>query len=414
MLMVTDEDENVKEDIWKDITLPKIHAKVTAIQEANITRIETEEVEKESFEHDQWLDVTEGESRADIASKKIPLEDITVFEVVENLQSSDEVDAEYETDTQPTTEQVHSVESHAEKVSRDTEMKEMETAEVQESCEDNQEVSKEIKVLRLTWEELLLAERHMESEKHAEAEIQPNNEQVHSGESHAEKVSRDTEMKEMETAEVQESCEDNKVVSKEIKVLRLTWEELLLAERHLESEKNAEAEIQPNNEQVHSGGSHAEKVCQDTEMKEMETAEVQESCEDNQEVSKEIKVLRLTWEELLLAERHMESEKHAEAEIQPNNEQVHSGESHDEKVFRDTEMKEMETTEVQKSCEVNKEVAKEIKVLRLTWEELLLAERHMESAVVEDLSSDQVKSTRLTLPQEDPAIQAFKIISNDR
>ena len=341
-LMVTDEDENVKEDICEDITSPKIHVKVTAIQEANITRIETKEVEEEAFEHDQWLDVTEGEARADIASKRIPLEDITVFEVVGNLQSSDEVDAEYETETQPTTEQVHSVASHAEKVSRDTEMKEMKTAEVQESCEDNKVVSMEIKVLRLTWEELLLAERHIESEKHAEAEIQPNNEQVQFGESHDEKVSRDTEIKEMETAEVQESCEDNKVVSKEIKVLRLTWEELLLEERH------------------------------------------------------------------------MESQKHAEAEIQPNNEQVHSGESHDEKVSRDTEMKEMETAEVQESCEDNKEVTKEIKVLRLTWEELLLAERHMESAVVEDLSSDQVKSTRLTLAQEDPAIQAFKIISNDR
>ena len=161
--MVTDEDENVEEDIWEDITSPEIHAKVTAIQEANITRIETKEVEEEAFEHDQWLDVTEGESRADIASKKIPLEDITVFEVVRNLQSSDEVDAEYETETQPTTEQVHSVESHAEKVSQDTEMKEMETAEVQEKSEDNKEVAKEIKVLRLTWEELLLAERHMES-----------------------------------------------------------------------------------------------------------------------------------------------------------------------------------------------------------------------------------------------------------
>ena len=161
--MVTDEDENVEEDIWEDVTSPEIHAKVTAIQEANITRIETKEVEEEAFEHDQWLDVTEGEARADIASKEIPLEDVTVFEVVGNLQSSDKVDAEYETETQPTTEQVHSVESHAEKVSRDTEMKEMETAEVQESCEDNKEVAKEIKVLRLTWEELLLAERHMES-----------------------------------------------------------------------------------------------------------------------------------------------------------------------------------------------------------------------------------------------------------
>ena len=161
--VVTKEDENVEEDFWEDITSPKIHVKVTAIQEANITRIETKEVEEEAFEHDQWLDVTEGEARADIASKKIPLEDITVFEVVRNLQSSDEVDAEYETETQPTTEQVHSVESHAEKVSRDTEMKEMETAEVQETCEDNKEVAKEIKVLRLTWEELLLAEKHMES-----------------------------------------------------------------------------------------------------------------------------------------------------------------------------------------------------------------------------------------------------------
>ena len=234
-LMVTDEDENVKEDICEDITSPKIHAKVTAIQEANITRIETEEEEEEAFKHDQWLDATEGESRADIVSKKIPLEDITVFEVVRNLQSSDEVDAEYETETRPTTEQVHSVESHAEKVSRDTEMKEMETAEVQESCEDTKVVSKEIKVLRLTWEELLLTERHMESEKHVETEIQRNNEQVYSGESHDEKVSRDTEMKEMETAQVQESCEDNKDVTKEIKVLRLTWEELLLTERHMES-----------------------------------------------------------------------------------------------------------------------------------------------------------------------------------
>ena len=149
-------------------------------------------------------------------------------------------------------------------------------------------------------------------------------------------------------------------------------------------------------------------------MKEMETAEIQGSCEDNKVVSKEIKELRLSWEELLLTERHMESEKHVETEIQRNNEQVHSSESHDEKVSRDTEMKEMETAQVQESREDNKDVAKEIKVLRLTWEELLLAERHMESAVVEDLSSDQVKSTRLTLTQEDPAIQAFKIISNDR
>ena len=340
--MVSKEDENVEEGICEDITSPDIHVKVTAIQEANITRIETKEVEEEAFEHDQWLDVTEGESWGDIVSREIPLEDITVFEVARNLQWLDQVDAEYETETQATTKQVHSVESHAKKVSQDTGMKGMETAEVQKGCEDNNKVAKEIKVLRLTWEELLLTERHMESEKHVETEIQRNNEQVYSGESHDEKVSRDTEMKEMETAEVQESCEDNKVVSKEINVLRLTWEELLLAERH------------------------------------------------------------------------MESKKHAEAEIQPNNEQVHSGESHDEKVSRDTEMKEMETAEVQESCEDNKEVTKEIKVLRLTWEELLLAERHMESAVVEDLSSDQVESTRLTLAQEDPAIQAFKIISNDR
>ena len=83
--MVTDEDENVEEDIWEDITSPEIHAKVTAIKEANITRIETKEVEEESFEHDQWLDVTEGESWADIVSREIPLEDITVFEVARNL-----------------------------------------------------------------------------------------------------------------------------------------------------------------------------------------------------------------------------------------------------------------------------------------------------------------------------------------
>ena len=233
--MVTKEDENVEEGICEDITSPDIHAKVTAIQEANITRIETEEVEEEAFEHDQWLDVTEGESWGDIVSREIPLEDITVFEVARNLQWSDQVDAEYETETQATTKQVHSVESHAKRVSQDTEMKGMETTEVQKGCEDNNKVAKEIKVLRLTWEELLLAERHMESEKHVEAEIQPNNEQVYSGESHDEKVSRDTEMKEMETAEVQESCEDNKEVTKEIKVLRLTWEELLLAERHMES-----------------------------------------------------------------------------------------------------------------------------------------------------------------------------------
>ena len=161
--MVTDEDENVEEDIWEDITSPEIHAKVTAIQEANITRIETKEVEEESFEHDQWLDVTEGESWADIVSREIPLEDITVFEVARNLQWSDQVDTEYETETQPTTEQVHSVENLTEKVSQDTEMKEMETAEVQGRSEDNKEVAKEIKVLRLTWGELLLAERHMES-----------------------------------------------------------------------------------------------------------------------------------------------------------------------------------------------------------------------------------------------------------
>ena len=161
--MVTDEDENVEEDIWEDITSPEIHAKVTAIQEANITRIETKEVEEESFEHDQWLDVTEGESWADIVSREIPLEDITVFEVARNLQWSDQVDTEYETETQPTTEQVHSAENLTEKVSQDTEMKEMETAEVQGKSEDNKEVAKEIKVLRLTWGELLLAERHMES-----------------------------------------------------------------------------------------------------------------------------------------------------------------------------------------------------------------------------------------------------------
>ena len=151
--MVTDEDENVEEDIWEDVTSPEIHAKVTAIQEANITRIETKEVE----------DVTEGESWADIVSREIPLEGITVFEVARNLQWSDQVVAEYETETQSTTEKVHSVENLIEKVSQDTEMKEMETAEVQKRSEDNKEVAKEIKVLRLTWEELLLAERHMES-----------------------------------------------------------------------------------------------------------------------------------------------------------------------------------------------------------------------------------------------------------
>ena len=106
--------------------------------------------------------------------------------------------------------------------------------------------------------------------------------------------------------------------------------------------------------------------------------------------------------------------EYEKTQIRQTSEQIHSVENHVEKVSQDTEMKEMETTEVQESCDNNKLVAKEIKVLRLTWEELLLAERHMESAVVEDLSSDQVKSTRLTLTQEDPAIQAFKIISNDR
>ena len=40
-------------------------------------------------------------------------------------------------------------------------------------------------------------------------------------------------MKEMETAEFQERGEDNKVVGKKIKVLRLTWEELLLPEKHM-------------------------------------------------------------------------------------------------------------------------------------------------------------------------------------
>ena len=161
--MVTDEDENVEEDIWEDITSPEIQVKVTGIQEANITKIETKKVEEEALEHDQWLDVTEGESWADIVSREIPLEDISVFEVARNLQWSEQVDTEYETETQPTTEQVHSVENLTEKVSQDTEMKEMETAEVQKRSEDNKEVAKEIKVLRLTWEELLLAERHMES-----------------------------------------------------------------------------------------------------------------------------------------------------------------------------------------------------------------------------------------------------------
>ena len=37
--VVTKEDENVEEDFWEDITSLKIHVKVTAIQEANITRI---------------------------------------------------------------------------------------------------------------------------------------------------------------------------------------------------------------------------------------------------------------------------------------------------------------------------------------------------------------------------------------
>ena len=157
--MVTDEDENVKEDIWEDTTSTEIHVKVTAIQEAR--RIETKEVEEEAFEHDQWLDITEGESWADIVTREIPLEDITVFEVARNLQWSDQVAAEYETEIQPTTEQVHSFENHVENVSQDTEMKE--TAEVQESCGENKVVDKEIKVLRLTWEELLLAERHMAS-----------------------------------------------------------------------------------------------------------------------------------------------------------------------------------------------------------------------------------------------------------
>ena len=160
--MVNKEDENVEEGIWEDITSPEIHAKVTAIQEANITRIETKEVEEEAFEHDQWLDVTEGESWAGIDSREIPLVNITVFEVARNLQWSDQVDVEYEkTQIQQTSERIHSIENHAEKVSRDIEMKKTETAEVQESCEDNKVVAKEIKVLRLTWEELLLLEKHM-------------------------------------------------------------------------------------------------------------------------------------------------------------------------------------------------------------------------------------------------------------
>ena len=160
--MVNKEDENVEEGIWEDITSPEIHAKVTAIQEANITRIETKEVEEEAFEHDQWLDVTEGESWAGIDSREIPLVNITVFEVARNLQWSDQVDVEYEKKKiQQTSERIHSIENHAEKVSRDIEMKKTETAEVQESCEDNKVVAKERKVLRLTWEELLLLEKHM-------------------------------------------------------------------------------------------------------------------------------------------------------------------------------------------------------------------------------------------------------------
>ena len=53
-------------------------------------------------------------------------------------------------------------------------------------------------------------------------------------------------------------------------------------------------------------------------------------------------------------------------------------------------------------------------MLRLTWEYLLFPEKRMESAVVEDLRSDQIKLSRLSLAQEDPAVQAFKIISSDR
>ena len=94
--MVTKEDENVEEDIWEDIASPKIHVKVTAIQDAKTAKIETKEVKEGAFEHDQWLDVTEGESWADIVSREIPLEDITVFGVARNLQWSDQVDAEYE------------------------------------------------------------------------------------------------------------------------------------------------------------------------------------------------------------------------------------------------------------------------------------------------------------------------------
>ena len=43
-LMVTDEDENVKEDIWEDITFPKIHAKVTAIQDEASSRRTSQEL----------------------------------------------------------------------------------------------------------------------------------------------------------------------------------------------------------------------------------------------------------------------------------------------------------------------------------------------------------------------------------
>ena len=101
-----------------------------------------------------------------------------------------------------------------------------------------------------------------------------------------------------------------------------------------------------------------------------------------------------------------------ETEIQPTTEQVHSFEDHVENVSQDTEMK--ETAEVQESCGENKVVDKEIKVLRLSWEELLLAERHMASVYVEELSSDQIKSTRLSLAQEDPAIQASRATSSDK
>ena len=53
-------------------------------------------------------------------------------------------------------------------------------------------------------------------------------------------------------------------------------------------------------------------------------------------------------------------------------------------------------------------------MLRLTWEYLLFPEKRMESAVLEDLSRDQIKLSRLSLAQEDPAVQAFKIMSSDR